>query len=59
MYAIFRNGGCTLKYVEVSGKNLVLRPHNPAYPVEIMLLPGGKGASDYLIGRICHVGIET
>ena len=59
MYAVFRNGGCTLKYVEVSGKNLVLRPHNPAYPIEVMPMPTGKSASDYLIGRICYVGIET
>ncbi len=59
MYAVFRNNGCTLKYVEVSGRSLVLRPHNPAYPVDIMPLPTGKNASDYLIGRICHVGIET
>jgi len=59
MYAVFRNGGCTLKYVEVSGKNLVLRPNNPAYPVEVVPLLSGKTASDYVIGRICHVGIET
>ncbi len=59
MYAVFRDNGCTLKYVEVSGKNLVLRPHNPAYPIEVILFPRGKSVSDYLIGRICHVGIET
>jgi hypothetical protein len=59
MYAVFRNGACTLKYVEASGKNLVLRPHNPAYPIEVIPLPTGKSASDYLIGRICHVGLET
>ena len=59
MYAVFRKNGGTVKYVEVGGENLILRPHNPAYPVEVVPLPASKSASDYLIGRICHVGIET
>jgi hypothetical protein len=59
MYAVARNGGCAVKYVELAGNHLVLRPHNPAYPVEVMLMEHGKSASDYLIGRVCHVGIET
>jgi hypothetical protein len=33
MYAVARNGDCTVKYVEVAGNHLVLRPHNDAYPV--------------------------
>lgn len=59
MYAVSKQGHCTLKYVEVAGNHLVLRPHNQAYPVEIMQMEEGKKVSDYLIGRICHVGIET
>ena len=59
MYAVNKNGACTVKYVEQAGNHLVLRPHNPAYPVEVMAMDEGKTAADYLIGRICHVGIET
>jgi hypothetical protein len=59
MYAVVRAGGCTLKYVEVAGNHLVLRPHNQAYPVEVMPMEAGKKLHDYLIGRICYVGIET
>jgi hypothetical protein len=59
MYAVARNGDCTLKYVEVAGRHLVLRPHNQAYPVEVMAMEPGKKVHDYLIGRICYVGIET
>jgi transcriptional regulator with XRE-family HTH domain len=59
MYAVARNGGCAVKYVELAGHHLVLRPHNPTYPVEVMPMEHGKSASDYLIGRVCHVGIET
>lgn len=59
MYAVARNGQSTVKYVEQAGNHLVLRPHNQAYPVEVMPMEEGKTVSDYLIGRVCHVGIET
>jgi hypothetical protein len=59
MYAVSKNGRCTVKYVEQAGNHLVLRPHNQAYPVEIMQMEEGKKVHDYLIGRICYVGIET
>jgi SOS-response transcriptional repressor LexA len=59
MYAVAKNGTCTVKYVEQAGRHLVLRPHNHAYPVEVMAMEEGKSAADYLIGRVCYVGIET
>jgi len=59
MYAVIKNGTCTVKYVEQAGRHLVLRPHNHAYPVEVMPMEEGKSARDYLIGRVCHVGIEA
>ncbi len=49
MYAICGNGACTIKYAEQAGSHLVLRPHNPAYPVEVMAIDSGKTAADYLI----------
>ena len=59
MYAVKRDGQCVLKYVEAVGSHLVLRPHNHGFPVEIVQMPMGATPSDYLIGRICYVGIET
>jgi transcriptional regulator with XRE-family HTH domain len=59
MYAVARNGHCSVKYVELAGNHLVLRPHNHAYPVELMPVEPGRKAHDYLIGRVCYVGIET
>jgi hypothetical protein len=59
MYAVLKANACTMKYVEVAGNHLVLRPHNPAYPVEVVPIEKGKAATDYIIGRICYVGIET
>jgi len=59
MYAVKEDETCTLKYVELAGRNLVLRPHNQAYPVEVVEMQEGKDTLDYLIGRVCYVGIET
>jgi hypothetical protein len=59
MYAVNKDGHSTVKYVELAGRHLVLRPHNQAYPVEIMPMEEGKKVGDYLIGRVCYVGMET
>jgi hypothetical protein len=59
MYAVLKDGNCTVKYVEVAGNHLILRPHNQAYPIEVMTMEEGKTVSDYLVGRVCYVGIET
>jgi SOS-response transcriptional repressor LexA len=53
------NGGCTVKYVEVAGQNLVLRPHNQAYPVALLPIEDGKKCAEYIVGRVCYVGNET
>lgn len=58
MYAVNRKHSCTVKYVESTGTHLILRPHNPAYPVEVIPLQAAR-AADYLVGRVCYVGIET
>lgn len=59
MYAVRKDDSCTMKYVEVAGNHLILRPHNQAYPVEVLPMEEGKKPGEYLVGRICHVGIET
>ncbi|MBV8049836.1 MAG: S24 family peptidase [Acidobacteriaceae bacterium] len=59
MYAVNQNGDCKVGYVEPASSQVLLRPHNQAYPVEVIPLEEGKRVSDYLVGRICHVGIET
>jgi hypothetical protein len=43
----------------VADSHLVLRPHNQAYPVEVMQMDSDKSVSDYIVGRVCYVGIET
>lgn len=60
MYAVLKDNNCTVRYVEVAGNHLILRPHNQAYPIEVRpVVEKGTSASDYLIGRVCHIGIEV
>ncbi len=59
LYAVNKNGECKVKYVEVAGRDLILRPHNPAYPVEVIAMDRSKKTAEYIIGRVCHVGIEV
>ena len=59
MYAVRKGDGCTVKYVEQVGTRLILRPQNPAYPVDLVEVEEGKTFADYIVGRVCHVAIET
>lgn len=59
MYAVRKGDGCTVKYVEVSTNLLVLRPHNPDYPVEVLSIEEGQTYADLIVGRVAHVAVET
>jgi hypothetical protein len=59
MYAVRRDGTCIIRYVETANRQLILRPHNSAHPIEAIALQNGEKPSDYIVGRVCHVGIET
>lgn len=66
LYAVRKGEGCTVKYLELreatpSAPNgmLVLRPHNPDYPVEVLPIEEGQTYADLIIGRVAHVAVET
>ena len=59
MYAMQINGACKLRYVELAAGTLVLRPHNQSYPVEVVAIAEGESIADYIVGRICYVGMEA
>ncbi len=60
MYAVRKDDGCTVKYVEVDEKAglLVLRPHNAEYPVEVLPIEEGRTFADLIVGRVAHVAME-
>ena len=59
MYAVRMKDSCIVRYVELVGRNIVLRPHNQTHTVEILTMAEGEGLVDYLVGRVCYMGIET
>ncbi len=59
MYAVRKNAACTVRYVEVADRALVLRPHNQDFPIDVIQMEQEQSSSDYIVGRICHVAIET
>jgi len=59
LYAVRKGGTCTIRYVEVSHDQTILRPHNRASLVEVLTLEEGLRPSDYIVGRICYVGNEA
>jgi hypothetical protein len=59
MYAVRKNGTSTIRYVELAGGHMILRPHNPASPVEVLAMEDGMKPTDRIVGRICYVGNET
>ncbi len=59
MYAVRKNGTSTIRYVELSGGQMVLRPHNQASPVEVLTPGDGIKPTSCIVGRICYVGNET
>src|SRR3954453_2534593 len=42
MYGVRKEGGCTVKYVELAANNLILRPHNQAFAVDVVTMEEGK-----------------
>ncbi len=58
MYVVLKNDTAAVRYVEVAGNQLILRPHNESSPVEVVAMDEGNRASDHVIGRICYMGLE-
>lgn len=59
MYAVRKDDQCAIRYVEQIENYLLLRAQNPSYHVEMITMKEGQKSSDFVIGRVCYVGIET
>jgi transcriptional regulator with XRE-family HTH domain len=58
MYAVVHAGHCYLRYVEQEGPYLMLHSENRSYAAQSVPL-AGKSPSEYIVGRICSVQIDT
>jgi hypothetical protein len=59
IYAVRNHEGCTFRYVEQIDNQLILRPHSVSYPVEAITIEEGHRPGEFLLGRVCYVGMEA
>jgi transcriptional regulator with XRE-family HTH domain len=55
LYAVRNKDHCVLKYLEQAGKQFLLRPENPAYPVELLALEPGESVASRIVGRVVKI----
>jgi hypothetical protein len=58
IYAVRSGGECAIRYVTAASGRVILRPHNPDWPVELVEIAHGKGFADYIVARVCHIAVE-
>ena len=51
MYAVRNGNHLVLRYIDFLANRVVLRPHNRAYPVELLEVPPGEAPGDLIAGR--------
>ncbi len=59
MYAVLKDQSVMVRNVEIAGKQLILRPDIKTHPLDFIPIAPGRGYGDYILGRVCHVAIET
>ncbi len=59
LYVVKSGEMCTVRYVELQGNQLTLRPENQTFPLGYVQLGKGETFADYVVGRVAHISIET
>jgi len=55
LYAVRHGAHLTLRYVDFVANRLILRPHNIAFPVDLLQVEPGESPGDLLAGRIALI----
>jgi hypothetical protein len=55
LYAVRHGSHLTLRYLDFVSNRLVLRPHNIAFPVDLIEIDHGSSPSDLIAGRIALI----
>ena len=55
LYAVRHSSHLTLRYLDFVSNRLVLRPHNIAFPVDLIEIDHGSSPSDLIAGRIALI----
>jgi hypothetical protein len=59
LYALSFAGRCVAAQISICDNCLMLRPREPRQPIEVVRIEPGRSYSDYIVGRICQVGLEV
>jgi transcriptional regulator with XRE-family HTH domain len=58
LYAVRDDAQLKVRYVELSAGHLILRPHNIAFPVELIEIEEGASLNELIAGRVFHIQNE-
>ena len=50
---------CVIRYMEKNANSILLRPHNPRYPIDILVVSSSHTVAHYIVGRVAYVLMET
>jgi transcriptional regulator with XRE-family HTH domain len=59
IYALLKRGDCSIRYATLQGSQLSLRPQSDVAPLDFLAIAPGRSFADYVIGRVCYIGLET
>ena len=59
LYAVRIGESCIIGYASVADEHLILRPQNPSTAIQVVRIDRGRRYHEYIVGRVCHVGIEV
>jgi hypothetical protein len=59
LYAVRNGAHLSLRYVDFLASRLVLRPHNIAFPVDLIEIEPGGSPNDLITGRVALILNET
>jgi transcriptional regulator with XRE-family HTH domain len=55
LFAIRHGSHLTLRYAEFQSNRLILRPHNIAFPLDVIVINPEESPSDWLVGRVALI----
>ena len=59
LYAVNFGGECRAGHLEFVADSLVLRERDPHRKLQSVRIAPGRSYAQYIIGRVCHVGLEV
>jgi hypothetical protein len=59
MYLVRKGSEGLIRYLALHGNQLSLRPQVDSVPIVLVQIPAGAHYPEVIIGRVCHVGMET